>query len=62
MERLFTMLKIGDAVQIRGERDEQVARVFGGEKEDTMVVTVAEAAAQSIQQPETNQSAIGLGN
>jgi lipoprotein-anchoring transpeptidase ErfK/SrfK len=30
MERLFTMLRVGDSVVIRGERDEQVAQIFGG--------------------------------
>ena len=40
MEQLFTMLRVGDAVQIRRERDEQVAQVFGGEADD---VTVASA-------------------
>jgi lipoprotein-anchoring transpeptidase ErfK/SrfK len=39
-ERLFAMVRTGDVVQIRGERDEQVAEVFGGETDDT---TVAEA-------------------
>jgi lipoprotein-anchoring transpeptidase ErfK/SrfK len=40
MEQLFTMLRVGDAVVIRGERDEQVARVFGGSTNDA---TVADA-------------------
>jgi lipoprotein-anchoring transpeptidase ErfK/SrfK len=30
MERLFTMLQVGDVVQIRGERDEQITEIFGG--------------------------------
>ena len=29
MEKLFTMVRVGDVVQIRGGRDEQIARVFG---------------------------------
>ena len=29
MERLFSMLRVGDTVVIRGERDELVAQVFG---------------------------------
>jgi len=29
MERLFTMVRVGDAVQIRTERDEQIAQIFG---------------------------------
>jgi murein L,D-transpeptidase YcbB/YkuD len=40
MERLFTMLRVGDLVEIHGERDEQVARVFGSNTDDT---TVADA-------------------
>jgi lipoprotein-anchoring transpeptidase ErfK/SrfK len=35
MERLFAMLRVGDAVEIRGERDEQVAQVFGGNADGT---------------------------
>lgn len=37
MERLFTMLRVGDVVAIRGERDEQVAQVFGTGADDTTV-------------------------
>jgi lipoprotein-anchoring transpeptidase ErfK/SrfK len=40
MEQLFTMLRVGDTVVIRGERDEQAARVFGGSTNDA---TVADA-------------------
>jgi len=42
MERLFAMLRVGDVVQIRGERDEQVAQIFGGEANE---ITVAESQA-----------------
>ena len=35
MERLFAMLRVGDAVEIRGERDEQMAQVFGGNADGT---------------------------
>ena len=31
VERLFTMLRVGDVVDIREERDEDIARIFGGE-------------------------------
>jgi L,D-transpeptidase catalytic domain len=41
MERLFTMLRVGDVVAIHGERDAQVAQVFGSGADDTTV-----AAAQ----------------
>ena len=61
MERLFTMLKVGDAVQIHGERDEEVARVFGGEKQATEV-TLAENTTQNSDQREERQAAGGLGN
>ncbi|MGO8796463.1 MAG: L,D-transpeptidase [Candidatus Sulfotelmatobacter sp.] len=30
VEKLYTMLHVGDVVEIRGQRDEEVARVFGG--------------------------------
>jgi lipoprotein-anchoring transpeptidase ErfK/SrfK len=60
VERLFTMLRIGDRVQIRGERDEQVARVFGGQTDQTVVAS-AQDPSQSEQQ-EATHSAVGLGN
>jgi lipoprotein-anchoring transpeptidase ErfK/SrfK len=40
VERLFTLLRVGDAVEIHGERDEQVARVFGSSGDDTTVAAV----------------------
>ena len=61
VERLFTMLRIGDRVQIRGERDEQVARVFGGQTDQTVVAS-AQDAAQSDEQQEATQNSVGLGN
>lgn len=39
-EGLFAMLRVGDGVEIRAERDELLAQVFGGGADDT---TVAEA-------------------
>jgi lipoprotein-anchoring transpeptidase ErfK/SrfK len=45
MEQLFTMLRVGDVVQIRGERDEQVAQVFGSGADDT-TVAAAQASGQ----------------
>jgi L,D-transpeptidase ErfK/SrfK len=38
MERLFTMLRVGDVVEIHGERDEVVARIFGDDGDDESVV------------------------
>jgi hypothetical protein len=61
VERLFTMLRIGDRVQIRGERDEQVARVFGGQTDQTVVAS-AQDAAQRDEQQEATQNSVGLGN
>lgn len=45
MERLFTLLRIGDVVEIHGERDEQVAQIFGGTANPSMVAD-AQAAIQ----------------
>jgi lipoprotein-anchoring transpeptidase ErfK/SrfK len=61
IERLFTMLRVGDKVQIRGERDEQVARVFGGQTDQTVVASTQEPAQSSGQQ-EGAQNAVGMGN
>lgn len=43
MEKLFAMLRVGDVVEIRGERDGETAEIFGG-TEDNESGTVAEAA------------------
>lgn len=40
MEKLFTMLRVGDVVQIHGQRDDEVAQAFGEYEE------VAEAGAE----------------
>ena len=61
MERLFTILRVGDAVQIRGERDEQVGRIFGGQ-EDQTVVASAQNPPDSSGPQEATQAAVGLGN
>ena len=44
MERLYTMLQVGDVVQIRSQRDDEIARVFGGGADDN---TVADAQAST---------------
>jgi len=44
MERLFTMLRVGDVVRIRSERDEQVAQVFGGSEDELADAQLATAA------------------
>jgi lipoprotein-anchoring transpeptidase ErfK/SrfK len=41
MEKLFAMLRVGDAVEIHGDPDEQTVRIFGSGADDTTV-----AAAQ----------------
>lgn len=61
MEQLFTQLRVGDVVQIRSERDEQVARVFGGQT-DQLVVASATSDPQTGAQQETTQGTVGLGN
>jgi len=42
VERLFAMLRVGDAVSIRGERDDEIAEVFGG-----VQVATADVAAET---------------
>lgn len=61
MERLFTMLRVGDVVQIRGERNDQIAEIFGGEA-DQAVVASAASTPQNTEQVEGTQSPVGLGN
>lgn len=38
IERLFTLLRVGDKVVIRSERDEQIAQVFGDDDEQIAAV------------------------
>jgi hypothetical protein len=61
MERLFTMLRVGDVVQIRGERDDQIAEIFGGEADQVVVASTA-STPQNTEQVERTQSPVGLGN
>jgi lipoprotein-anchoring transpeptidase ErfK/SrfK len=54
VEELFTLVEVGDAVQIRSQRDEQIASVFGAEVEaGNGTGTVASAEPQTIAQVET---------
>lgn len=39
MERLFAMMRVGDKVEIRGERDDEVARIFGDNEEVAQLAT-----------------------
>ena len=54
VERLFAMLKVGDAVEIHSERDEQVAQVFGGSTDDTTVAALEAPEQDGGQQQETS--------
>jgi lipoprotein-anchoring transpeptidase ErfK/SrfK len=47
IEQLFTMLQVGDSVSIRGERDEQVAQVFGSATDDSTVAAALVPALSS---------------
>jgi lipoprotein-anchoring transpeptidase ErfK/SrfK len=46
MELLFTMLRVGDVVEIRAERDEQTARIFEDSTGNSIVAS-AQTAAQA---------------
>ncbi len=50
IERLFTMVEVGDVVQIRGERDEHVSQIFGGGADDTTVAAADSAGPDGGQQ------------
>lgn len=39
-EKLFAMVRVGDGVDIRGERDEQIAEVFGNAAEQLEIAAV----------------------
>lgn len=45
MEKLFAMLRVGDSVVIRAERDEQIAVVFGGAEDKAILASFPGAAA-----------------
>ena len=64
MERLFTLVRVGDVVQIRGVRDEQLAQIFGGESAQSVVASVASApqSTEQTEQLDSTQSPVGLGN
>ena len=46
MEKLFAMLRVGDVVEIHGERDERIAAIFGSDA-DTNTIAAAAALAQA---------------
>jgi lipoprotein-anchoring transpeptidase ErfK/SrfK len=39
VEQLFSMLQVGDVVQIRAERDDEIAQIFDGEEEEAEATT-----------------------
>ncbi len=43
LEELFSIVKVGDAVEIRGERDAQTAAVFGASTAETVVAMAQNA-------------------
>jgi lipoprotein-anchoring transpeptidase ErfK/SrfK len=47
MERLYSMLRLGDSVVIRGERDQQTAEVFGRGNDTKDDTRIAEALVNS---------------
>jgi lipoprotein-anchoring transpeptidase ErfK/SrfK len=46
VEKLYTMLRVGDIVRIRAERDEEIAAVFGGTQDVPATAIVAQAGGQ----------------
>jgi lipoprotein-anchoring transpeptidase ErfK/SrfK len=46
VERLYAMLRVGDIVQIRGERDEEIAAVFGGQPDGIATQVAASNVGQ----------------
>jgi len=50
LEELFPLVKVGDRVEIRGERDEQLAQIFGVEADATpSTVVMAQAETMSVE-------------
>lgn len=47
LQELFTLVKVGDAVTIRGERDELVAQVFGNNNSDVQVASTTATTTTS---------------
>lgn len=48
LEELFSLVKVGDRVEIRGERDAQMAQVFGGATTSTTLVAAAQSTAAPV--------------
>ncbi len=45
--QFFAMVNVGDTVEIHGQRDEEVAEIFGGEVDETAVALAHNASAGS---------------
>lgn len=45
VEKLFTLVRVGDTVTIRGERDKETALIFGGGTEERLTATTAVVSA-----------------
>lgn len=60
VEQLFSMLRVGDVVQIRAERDQQVAEVFGNADDDSSTGQVSDEEASIPSNPgDSSAEAIG---
>jgi len=59
MEQLFTMLQVGDRVQIHGERDEEVAEIFGSKADDTTVAVAHSTPTTGAQVATSGTSGLG---
>ena len=47
LEELFTLVDVGDTVQIRAERDEQIAAIFGAGASETEMIAQAETESSA---------------
>ena len=45
--QFFAMVNVGDTVEIHGQRDEEIAEIFGGEVAETTVALEHNASAGS---------------
>jgi hypothetical protein len=46
--QFFAMVSVGDTVEIHGQRDEQVAEIFGGQASEPTEVAQAEASSAGV--------------
>jgi lipoprotein-anchoring transpeptidase ErfK/SrfK len=59
MEQLFMMVRVGDLVQIHGERDEEVAQIFGSKADDTTVALTQSATTAGTEEATSGTSGVG---